>query len=200
MSDELSNKSKEYCAIALQSIKQILKEFVATPSCFFSESDVKCRLSNIFFQHKEINIPKETMDKQLTYPLHTEVSYFDDNSKLLFHVDLSAVDVGFTDMQSQARRGRIRLAKGYCANVCYFAIELKLNKHYNKPKMLKDWTADMVKLASIKTRNPYLICFSILFDKKANKLSEKEFEEILNKYGQIRILYANTDGQIHLNF
>lgn len=200
MSEEFDSKAKLYCSIADRCIKQLLDEFTTIPSLFFSESDMKCRLFIMLFQHKQISVPRKTIDGQLTSPLHTEVSYFDDNGKLLFHVDLSAVDPLFTDTFSNREIGGVKLSKGYSAKLCYFAIELKLNKLNNKSNMLKRWITDMEKLTNIRTRNPYLACFSVLFDKKTNHLNPEEFEEICNKYRQIRLLYANTDGQIYLNF
>jgi hypothetical protein len=200
MSGELDNKASQYRKIAEQCIKQLLDEFTAMPSCFFSESDVKCRLFAMLFQHEQIRIPRRTIDGQLTSPLHTEVSYFDHNGKLLFHVDLSAVDPSFTNTFSNKGLGGVKLSKGYAAKICYFAIELKLNKLDSKPDMLKRWIADMDKLTDIRTRNPYLTCFSILFDKKANTLTKEEFEEISNNYRRIKILYANSDGEVCIDF
>jgi hypothetical protein len=154
----------------------------------------------MLFQRGEIGVPGKTIDGQLTWPLHTEVTYFDDNGQLLFHVDLSAVDTAFTDTFSNMETGGVRLSKGYSAKMCYFAIELKLNKRDNKTKMLRDWIKDMDKLTNIKTRNPYLTCFSILLDKKANAFTSTEFNDICNKYKQIKALYANANHQAFSNF
>lgn len=200
MSDELDTRATLYREIAQESLGQLLNEFTGAPSLFFSESDVKCRLFYILFQNDRINTPRRTSDGQYTWPLHTEVSYFNDDSKLLFHVDLSIVDPSFTDTFSNVETGGVRLSKGYSAKMCYAAIELKLNKLDNKNDMMKNWISDMDKLTDIRTRNPYLACFSVLFDKKANTLSKNEFDEVCKKYKQVRVLYANTKGQVYLNF
>lgn len=197
MSEELNVKAEQYCRIAENSIKQLLGEFVENPAYFFSESDVKCRLFQLLFQHKQISTLGKTIDGKLTLPLHTEVSYFNDEGQLLFHVDLSAVDPLFTDTFSNSQNGGVKLSKGYSAKMCYFAIELKLNKLAPKNDMMEKWIADMEKLTNIKKRNPFLACFSILFDKTANSLSAQEFKAIIEKYGDIKILYANTHGNTY---
>jgi hypothetical protein len=188
MTEILNNRTKTYSEIAEKCIRQLLDEFVKNPHNFFSESDVKCRLFALLFQHPQINIPMETMNGGLVWPLHTEVSYFDDDGKLFFHVDLSAVDPAFTEVHSNWRNAKIILRKGYRAGVCYFAVELKLNKIRKIPRMFEAWQKDMVKLENIKSRNKLLTCFSILFDKKGNAFADEQFKEIVNKHPQVKIL------------
>lgn len=197
MSDELSAKSRQYCIVAEKSIKQLLAEFINHPAYFFSESDVKCRLFQILFQYELINSPSKTIDGKFTWPLHTEVSYFNNEGLLLYHVDLSAVDPSFTDMFSD---GGVKLSKGYSAKMCYFAIELKLNKLEPKNDMMVNWIQDMDKLIDIKTRNPYLSCFSVQLDKTNAKLTGEEFQTLIEQHPNVNLLYANLNNDVLLNF
>jgi len=191
-------KAEFYSKIAEECILQLLGEYEKNPYNFFSESDVKCRLFTLLFQNKDMRAMSKTIDGKLTRPLHTEIAYFDDEGRLVFRVDLSAVDPAYTDVYGSLKHGRIRLAKGYRADVCYFAIELKFNKRSKKENMLRIWEEDMMKLVDIKTRNPYLTCFSVLLDKKNNAIDEKELQDIKTKYPGIKIAYSNMNGQYYL--
>ena len=105
---------------------------------------------------------------------------------------MSAVYPKFTDVYSKPKTEGIQLSKGYYAPKCTFAIELKLNKRYRKPKMLDLWEKDMEKLSDILTRNPSLACFCILFDKK-NRVSEiSELTSFGTSYPEIKLIYANA--------
>jgi hypothetical protein len=195
MNETINYRADDYARIAAQCIKQLSAEFRENPYDFFSESDVKCRLIMTLLQHKAISSPKQSFDKKLISPLHTEVSYFDDEGRLFFHVDVSAVDPAYTNVYSNLRTGRIKLSKGYRADVCYFAIELKMNKQKKKKRMLEMWEKDMAKLVNIRTRNRFLTCFSVLFDKKPNNaITENEFEDLRIRYPQIKLAYANIGG------
>lgn len=191
-------RARQYSDIAKHCIQELLNEFTRNPYNFFSESDAKCILFMMLLQKEPIGNLEETRDRQHVWPLHTEVSYFDEDGRLFFHVDMSAVDPSFTDVYSGAHaRGKIRLTKGYSAPIIYFAIELKLNKLNKKPRMLVQWEKDLIKLAEIKTRNKWLTCFSILLDKRRNDVSENEFNEMKNKYPEVGMAYANCNGQAY---
>jgi hypothetical protein len=88
----------------------------------------------------------------------------------------------------------MRLSKRYKADECYIAIEIKLNKMLDKQKMLVGCEKDMHKLENMRTRNPCLICFSLLLDKKNHNLIETERADLLNRYSHTRIIYANVSG------
>jgi hypothetical protein len=137
---------------------------------------------------------KRTTDGKMISPLHSEVSYFNDEGKLLFHVDLSIIEPETTDVYSTPSVDGIRFSKGYRAGECYVAIEIKLNKILDKEKMLVAWEKDMGKLRNIKTRNPFLTCFSILLDKKNYILTQTELTDFEERYPQIRIIHANESS------
>lgn len=188
------SKETEYIAIVERSIRELVTEFEGNPYNFFSESDVKCRLFMILQRYDYIHTLKETMDHKMISPLHSEVSYFDDQGKLLFHVDLSIVEPKTTDVYSTATTDGIRLSKGYTAGECYIAVEIKLNKKLDKQRMMAAWEKDMRKLQNIRTRNPNLTCFSLLLDKKNHSLTESEGARLRRLYPQTRIIYANASG------
>lgn len=185
----------DYAGIVERSIHELVTEFKDNPYNFFSESDVKCRLFMILHRDDYIRNLKETMDHKRISPLHSEVSYFNDHGKLLFHVDLSIVEPETTDVYSTTKSNGMRFSKGYRAGECYIAVEIKLNKMLDKNKMLASWEKDMRKLESIRTRNPYLTCFSLLLDKKSHNLTETERADLRNRYPQTRIVYANASGE-----
>jgi hypothetical protein len=191
-------ETTDYFRIATRYIKQLANEFKTNPYDFLSESDVKCRLFMILSRDNALSSLKPTNDGKQISPLHSEVSYFDRNGKLLFHVDLSAIDPGTTDVYSKSGKGEVRFAKGYRAGECYLAIEIKLNKSTNKRKMIADWEKDMRKLADIKSRNPGLICFSILLDKKSHISSNDELVQLLGAYPDTKIVYVNAVGNEYL--
>ncbi len=191
----LEERAKRYLLITEKSVRGLVDYFKSHPYNFFSESDVKCVLFELLFQHKEMNTLEETFDGKLTWPPHSEVSYFDENGKLFFHVDLSVIDPSWAKVYSKPQTRKIKLAKGYEAPVCYSAIELKLNKMNRKAKMFEKWEKDIRKLADIKTRNKFLTCFSIFLDKKNNKLTDHEFRGLCINHPDVRIVYANAEGQ-----
>jgi len=194
-------ETTDYSRIATRYIKQLANEFKNNPYDFLSESDVKCKLFMILSQDNALSGLKPTNDGKQISPLHSEVSYFNRNGKLLFHVDLSAIDPGATDVYSKSGKGEVRLAKGYRAGECYLAIEIKLNKSANKRKMIADWEKDMRKLADIKSRNPGLTCFSILLDKKSHISSNDELAQLSGAYPNTKIVYANAVGnEYFINF
>lgn len=184
----------DYARLAEQYIKELVSEFVRNPFNFFSESDVKCRLFNMMFQNSEIGRLKRTMDGKQIYPLHSEVTYFNREGRLLYHVDLSAVEPEEADVYSNPLTDGIRFSKGYSAPECLFAIELKLNKRSKKEKMLAVWEKDMQKLADILSRNPSLTCFCMLLDKKNRISQENELTVLEAKYPGIKLVYANAKG------
>lgn len=191
----------DYAELAEQYIRELVSEFSSNPFNFFSESDVKCRLFTMMFQNSEMGRLKTTMDGKSVYPLHSEVTYFNHKGKLLYHVDLSAVEPEDTDVYSRPQTEGIRLSKGYSAPECLFAIELKLNKRYRKKKMLALWEKDMKKLDDILTRNPLLVCICILLDKKNRISEENELTELRGKYQRIRLIYANANRKaFFMNF
>jgi len=75
-------------------------------------------------------------------------------------------------------------------------IEIKLNKIGDKQKMLERWKKDMKKLKDIKSRNPFLTCYSILLDKKNHIQETTELSSFRRNYPQTRIIYANASGVI----
>jgi hypothetical protein len=187
-------ETTDYSRIATGYIRQLTTEFKNNPYNFLSESDVKCRLHMIMCQDNALSGLKPTNDGKQISPLHSEVSYFDRNGKLLFHVDLSAIDPGTTNVYSKIRKGGVRLAKGYRAGECYLAIEIKLNKSDSKRKMIAKWEKDMRKLEDIKTRNPSLTCFSILLDKRSHISSDDELAQLPEAFPNTKIVYANAVG------
>jgi len=191
----------DYARIAKQRIRELVDEFKNNPYNFFSESDVKCRLFLLLYENDEFKRLKCTTDGKLISPLHTEVTYFNDRGKLLFHVDLSAIEPKNTNVYSAPRRGEMKLAKGYRAGDCYFAIEIKLNRTNGKPKMLARWIKDIEKLEDIRRRNPLLTCFAILLDKKGHLLEEAELFDMQRNFPQVKIVYANANSQDYfINF
>lgn len=184
----------DYVEIALRSIRELVTEFKSNPYNFFSESDVKCRLFMMLHRDDSISRLKKTVDNEMISPLHSEVSYFNDQGKLLFHVDLSIVEPATTDVYSTAATDGIRFSKGYRAGECYIAIEIKLNKKLDRQEMLGWWEKDMRKLENIKTRNPYLTCFSILLDKKSHIPTETERADLKDRYPETKIIYASASG------
>jgi hypothetical protein len=64
--------------------------------------------------------------------------------------------------------------------------------------MIADWEKDMRKLADIKSRNPGLICFSILLDKKSHISSNDELVQLLGAYPDTKIVYVNAVGNEYL--
>jgi hypothetical protein len=181
-----------YFGIIEGHIRELVAEFKNNPYNFFSESDVKCRLFMMLCRDGAISELKRTIDGKMISPLHSEVSYFNDKGKLLFHVDLSVIEPETTDVYSTPATDGIRFSKGYRAGECYVAIEIKLNKIFDKEKMLVAWEKDMRKLGNIRTRNPFLTCFSILLDKKNHILAETELTDFEGRYPQVRIVYANA--------
>jgi len=191
----------DYARLAERYIRELVSDFVSNPFNFFSESDVKCRLFNMMFQNSEIGRLKKTIDGKRIYPLHSEVTYFNHEGRLLYHVDLSAVEPEETDVYSNPQAEGIRFSKGYSAPECLFAIELKLNKRNKKEKMLVIWEKDMKKLNDILSRNPSLTCFSMLLDKKNRISDEHELTNLAASYPRIRIIYANAHGEnFFMNF
>lgn len=191
----------DYVEIAERYIKQLVTEFENNPYNFFSESDVKCRLFMMLYQDSVISELKQTTDGKWISPLHSEVSYFNEKGKLVFHVDLSAIDPETTDVYSTPRTEGIRFAKGYRAGECSLAIEIKLNKVSNKRRMLTAWEKDMKKLEGIKSRNPHLTCFSILLDKKNQISSNSELVHFQRVYPNVKIVYASANGyECFMNF
>jgi len=191
----------DFVKTAKACIKKLASEFTSNPYNFFSESDMKCRLYKLMFQYRNINKLRPTKDGKMIHPLHSEVRYFNHDGRLLYQVDLSAVFPESTDVYSKPKTEGIKLAKGYYAPRCTFAIELKLNKRYKKRKMLDLWEKDMKKLSDIRTRNPSLVCFCILFDKKNQILEANETALLGTKYPGIELVYANADGYInYMNF
>jgi hypothetical protein len=184
----------DYARSAERYIRELVSDFVSNPFNFFSESDVKCRLFNMMFQNSEIGRLKRTMDGRQIYPLHSEVTYFNREGRLLYHVDLSAVEPEETDVYSNPQTEGIRFSKGYSAPECLFAIELKLNKRNKKEKMLSVWEKDMEKLADILSRNPSLTCFCMLLDKKNRISEENELADLEAKYPRVKLVYANASG------
>ena len=196
MSEEI-----EYTKAIENNIRILAKEFSVNPYNFFSESDVKCWLFMRLYGNHSLSDPRTTIDNKLISPLHSEVSYFNDEGKLLFHVDLSVIDPMTTDVYSTSTTRGIRLSKGYNAGKCYVAIEIKFNKMHNRQKMLELWEKDLSKLENIKTRNALLDCYSILFDKKDHISQETDLAIFSNRYPQIRIVYANaSDNVFFVNF
>ena len=110
----------------------------------------------MMYQNRAISGLKQTVDGRQISPLHSEVSYFNEKGKLVFHVDLSAINPETTDVYSTPRTEGIRFAKGYRAGECYLAVEIKLNKIADKKRILAGWKKDMKKLEDIKSRNPNL--------------------------------------------
>jgi len=191
----------DYARIAEQYIRELVSEFNKNPYNFFSESDVKCRLFNIMFQNSDVGRLKRTTDDRLIYPLHSEVTYFNREGRLLYHVDLSAVEPEETDVYSNPQTEGIRLSKGYSAPDCSFAIELKLNKRNKKEKMLAIWEKDMQKLDDILSRNPSLACFCMLLDRKNRISEENELTDLEANYPRIKLIYANAnDKAFFMNF
>jgi len=187
-----------YVEIVEHHIRELVTEFKNNPYNFFSESDVKCGLFMMLRKDRAISELKHTTDGKMISPLHSEVSYFNDKGKLLFHVDLSVIEPETTDVYSTPSIDGIRFSKGYRAGECYVAIEIKLNKILDKEKMLVAWEKDMRKLGNIKTRNPFLTCFSILLDKKNHILTRTELTDFEERYPQIGIVYANASGSVFL--
>jgi hypothetical protein len=184
----------DYAGIVERSIQELITEFKGNPYNFFSESDVKCRLFMILCRDDHIRTLKRTRDGKMISPLHTEVSFFNDSGKLLFHVDLSVVEPETTDVYSTATSDGMRLSKGYNAGECFIAVEIKLNKMLDKNRMLTTWQKDMRKLENIRTRNSNLTCFSLLLDKRSHNLTVTERADLRNRYPQTRIVYANASG------
>jgi len=189
-------KNINYVQIAERYIKELVTDFKNNPYNYFSESDVKCRLFMMMYKNSAISAPKQTIDGKMISPLHSEVTYCNDKGKLLFHVDLSIVDPGNTDVYSNPTSEGMRFSKGYRAGECYVAIEIKLNKIGDKQKMLERWKKDMKKLKDIKSRNPFLTCYSILLDKKNHIQETTEPSSFRRNYPQTRIIYANASGVI----
>lgn len=191
----------DYARLAERYIRELVSDFVSNPFNFFSESDVKCRLFNMMFQNSEIGRLKRTTDGKHIYPLHSEVTYFNREGRLLYHVDLSAVEPEETDVYSNPQTEGIRFSKGYSAPECLFAIELKLNKRNKREKMLVIWEKDMKKLDDILSRNPSLTCFCMLLDKKNRISEEHELTNLAASYPRIKIIYANAHGEdFFMNF
>jgi len=189
------NKWIDYTGLIDRTLKEFVYEVQLHPYNFLSESDVKCKLFMMLYRHKEINRLKKTLDGRLISPLHSEVSYFNDKGKLLFHVDLSIIDPKTTDVYSKSKKMAIKFSKEYRAGVCYSAIEIKFNRRFGKDKIMEKWEKDWEKLEDISTRNQLITCYSILLDKKNRFSQQDEIVPYSQQYPNVKIVYTNTEGK-----
>lgn len=182
----------------MKHLKEIKSDFENNPFNFLSEGDVKCYL--FMKLSKEFNFSKlrRTEDGQWISSLHSEVRYFNEQGKLLFQVDISSIDPQYTNVYSKkVREGRKRpmLAKRYAFDKSHFSIEIKLNKGvWSKNYTCKLWKKDLKKLKDIKSRNPTMLCFSLLLDRRGH-FTERDLAELRNSYPEIEIVYA-TPGVV----
>lgn len=195
------NKWIDYSGLINKTLKDYVSEVQLNPYNFLSERDVQCTLFMMLNSHKEINNLQKTLDGRKISPLHSEVSYFNDEGKLMFHVDLSIIDPKTTDVYSKRKKMEIIFAKEYRAGLCYAAIEIKFNRRDSKNKILEKWKKDWAKLDNILTRNPLLTCYSILHDKRNHFSKQDEIIPYSKEYSKVKIIYTNFKGDaLFLNF
>ena len=188
-------------SFVMSCIDKLKSEFETNPFNFLSESDMKCCLFMELWKNPELSQLKRTSNKQKISSLHSEVSYFDKNRKLNFHVDISAIKPEHTKVYG-SRGGflqKIMLSKGYEFGDMIFVIEVKLNKgRWSKEKTLSKWIKDLEKLEDIITRNVGGYYFSILFDKR-NHFTIEEVNRLRNAHQDVKIIYATHQSPLQIN-
>lgn len=181
--------------IVMKHLKKMKSDFENNPFNFLSEDDVKCHLFMKLFKEFKFSKLKKTEDDQSISPLHSEVRYFNEQGKLLFQVDISAIDPQYANVYSKrVKEGRKRpmLAKRYEFDKSHFSIEIKLNKGvWSKNYTYKIWEKDLQKLRDIKSRNSTMFCFSLLLDRRGH-FTERDLEELRNSYPHIEIIYGRS--------
>ncbi len=172
-------------------INEYVEEVRSNPTLILTEADIQMQLFQKLVKNSNFDGLHLTFDKQRTYKVHGEVSYFGENGHLNNRVDLAVLDVSQLDTYAgKVRRGK-ELTKGYAFGGSSVGIELKLNRNRCKKRFFDDCRKDVRKIVRLKSTRPDTEFISLCFDKKLrfNDEDRKALESEANK-GGVTFIYV----------
>ncbi|MFH1946492.1 MAG: hypothetical protein ABIK95_12790 [Acidobacteriota bacterium] len=76
-----------------QILVNILEEFQLNKAMILTEDDLKCTIVRRLFEIPELSIPQSTQNIEiLSYPVHTEIPWYDASGKLTIKPDITILD------------------------------------------------------------------------------------------------------------
>ncbi|MDD2225996.1 MAG: hypothetical protein PHD42_02640 [Dysgonamonadaceae bacterium] len=129
-------------------IYELGEEHQNNPGIILTETDMQCFL---YRKLLEIDFPgrlADTKDGYGTYPLHTELSWYDQNGKLALKPDITILRPEYLNITS--RRNIDLPKKGYSFSGGGFIFELKFNRFKTTTHFLKSIRKILKKLRNFK--------------------------------------------------
>lgn len=170
-------------------INKIKNRFEKNHYIFLGEEDIRCHLFSELF--KKFNRLEKTIDRKKTIPLHTQISFIDEEGRLIRgeKPDIVIFDVSTCHLYSDnSIQYKDRLSKGFQFKDAPIAIEIKLNWTKRKENVIKQVKDEIKKIKKLRDRNPEIFFYIVYFDKKG-RLERKDVMK-LQPNNHIKIIYA----------
>ena len=165
-----------------EKILQLNSDFLRVKGLLLTEADLKCNLFKKLTEIEEFNKEQKTEDTQiLSTPIHSELSWYNENGKLYIKPDLTIINPRNLTILHEYRNWKGNLPSKGCefgGNSFIFELKFIRTKRLTLSKFKKEILKDFTKIKELfqkldNEHNPLQIfCFFIIFTKTNEICSE----------------------------
>ncbi len=172
-----------------QKINELGIEHRNNSGVILTETDLQCLIYKKLLEIDILGTLTDTQDGYKTYPVHTELSWYDQNDKLKLKPDITILIPQYLKLTS---RRNIKLpSKGFIFSDGGIIFELKFNRFKKTTAFIKSITGDIDKINELQRIHPNTFCYFIWFNKY--DINDEEINALVsnqnsNKY---KIIYIN---------
>jgi hypothetical protein len=172
-----------------QKINELKNEHQRNSGIILTETDLQCLLYKKLLEINVLGTLADTHDGYKTYPVHTELSWYDENDKLKLKPDITILIPQYLKLTS---RRNVNLSKKGCTfSEGGIIFELKFNRFKTATAFVKSIKNDIIKINELQRIHPNTFCYFIWFSKY--NINNEEINSLLDNQNssKYKIIYVN---------
>jgi hypothetical protein len=172
-----------------QKIHELENEHKLNSGIILTETDLQCLLYKKLLEINILGTLKATHDGYKTYPVHTELSWYDENDKLKLKPDITILIPQYLKLTS---RRNVNLSKKGCIfSEGGIIFELKFNRFKTATAFVKSIKNDIIKINELQRVHPKTFCYFIWFSKY--NINNEEISSLVDNQNskKYKIIYIN---------
>lgn len=176
-----------------QKIHELGDEHQNYSGMILTETDLQCLLYKKLLEIELLGTLETTKDGHLTYPLHTELSWYDQNDHLALKPDITILMPDKLKITSQKNVDLPK--KGFVFSGGGIIFELKFNRFKATTAFKKALRGDIEKIEELQRVHPNTFCYFVWLNKY--NVNDPEIDALIESHSdKYKIIYIN--GSINI--
>ena len=192
----LSDALNEYIEDKIKNkINELETEYISSPGMILTETDMQCLLYKKLLEIDILAQLYDTKDGYKAYAVHTELSWFDRNKKLMFKPDITILVPEYLTITAQKNINFPTKGFGFSGGGIIF--ELKFNRYKSMKSFIKSLKQDLEKIEDLQAIHPDATCYFVWLNKY--NVESEEISTLIKEYNNFRKKIIYIKGSIDVS-